>query len=94
MGMLSDAAAHLAEVLLEHASETVTYTRGADSASLTAVIGGRRRREQLPPDGKVVLVGEPMEFQFDPTTLIVPAGGSPLAPTRHRRLACSRLIGV
>jgi hypothetical protein len=86
MGMLSDGASWLADALMETASEPVTYTRGAAAITVDAVIGGRRRREEQQPQGRVVLVGEPMEFQFDPAALVVPAGGSAITPGRGDRI--------
>lgn len=90
MGFLSDAASWLADQLYDHASESVTYARGSDSATITAVIGGRRRREQDQPTGRVVLVGEPMEFQFKPATIIV--GGSTITPARGDRITWSSKV--
>ena len=83
---LKTAASWLATELKDHASDSVTYTRGAASATVTAVIGGRRRREEQQPQGRAVLVGEPMEFQFKPADLVVPVGGSAITPARGDRI--------
>ena len=84
MGMLSDAAEWLGETLLEHASERVTYKRGANSVTLDAVIGTRRRREQVQVVTRVVMVGEPMNFQFDPAELIL--NGQTITSARGDRI--------
>ena len=84
MGMMETGDAYLAETLLAQMSQSVTYTRGRHSATVTAIVGRRTRREGQPPDAKVVLGREPMDFRFDPAALVV--NGATITPQRGDRI--------
>ena len=91
MGMISDGVEWLAESLLEEASESVTYTRGANSATVTAIIGRRRpRREEPGQEQRLRLDGEPMDFLVDPVALVV--GGSTITPARGDTITWSTRV--
>lgn len=64
--------------------ESVTYTRGADSATVTALVGFRRDREEAQVDSRLIVDGEPMDFLIAPGDLVV--GGSAITPARGDRI--------
>lgn len=70
----------LAGKLKSKAGESVTYTRGGSSASVTAIIGFRSSREEQQGDARFIPAGEPMDFLIDPADLII--AGSTVKPAR------------
>lgn len=67
---IAEAMAHLASRLQECASETITYTRGADSVSLTATLGTMLLKVN-DGEGGVRVVRTQHDFIFPPADLVL-----------------------
>lgn len=79
--LIADGAGWLADKLIEHASQTVTYTRAAASVSVSAVIG---RSEFEQTDGEAITRFRSVDFLIRPEDLVL--SGSAATPARGDRI--------
>ena len=83
MGRLNQAMARLASRQLEVNGESITYTRGAVSLPVTALIG-RTAQPADDANGRTSVNQEERDFLLDPSEILF--GGSPTDPRKGDRI--------